>query len=227
MIYFYTGRPGNGKSLHMAQEIDTALRNGKNVIANFEINEHAYDKFKHKEKLGKFVYEPNYNWLNNAYRVKDAKRYSYLDGLYNYALQFHKRNHRGQIIEHQTLLCLDECQELFNTRTWNRKDRLEWASFFRQHRKYGYDVILVSQDDKVVDKQIRAVLEYEIEHRCVNNYKSMGKVVGMLSGGKLFVAITRWYAKTGKDSQIKSVFFRGKKKYYEFYDSYQTFHAVE
>lgn len=130
-------------------------------------------------------------------------------------------------MEHQTLLCLDECQELFNTRTWNRKDRLEWASFFRQHRKYGYDVILVSQDDKVVDKQIRAVLEYEIEHRCVNNYKAMGKVVGMLSGGKLFVAITRWYAKTGKDSQIKSVFFRGKKKYYEFYDSYQTFHAVE
>lgn len=226
MIYFYTGRPGNGKSLHMAQEIDNALRHGKNVIANFEINEHTYDKFKHKEKLGKFIYEENFNWLNNAYKTKIPRHFSYLDGLYNFALQFHKRNARGQIIEHQTLLCLDECQELFNTRTWNRSDRLEWASFFRQHRKYGYDVILVSQDDKVVDKQIRSILEYEVEHRCVNNYKALGAVVGAISGGKLFVAITRWYAKTGKDSKIKSSFFKGKKKYYEFYDSYQTFHSV-
>lgn len=229
MIYFYTGKPGNGKSLHMAQEIDTALRSGKNVIANFEINENSYAKFKHKEKLGKFIYESNYNFLNNAYKNDDGKsrHYSYLDGLYNYALQFHERNARGQIKEHQTLLCLDECQELFNSRTWNRRDRLEWCSFFRQHRKYGYDVILVSQDDKVVDKQIRAVLEYEIEHRCVNNYKAMGKAMGALCGGKLFVAITKWYAKTGKDSHIKSQFFRGKKRYYEFYDSYAVFHAVE
>lgn len=227
MIYFYTGKPGNGKSLHMAQEIDTALRSGKNVIANFEINENSYAKFKHKDKLGKFVYEPNYFWLNNAYKGERLTHYSYLDGLYNFALQFHKRNARGQIKEHQTLLCIDECQELFNTRTWNRKDRLEWASFFRQHRKYGYDVILVSQDDKVVDKQIRSILEYEIEHRCVNNYKAMGRVLGTLSGGKLFVAITKWYSKKGKDGHIKSKFFRGKKRYYEFYDSYAIFHSAE
>lgn len=227
MIYFYTGKPGNGKSLHMAQEIDTALRSGKNVIANFEINENSYAKCKHKDKLGKFVYEPNYFWLNNAYKGERLTHYSYLDGLYNFALQFHKRNTRGQIKEHQTLLCIDECQELFNTRTWNRKDRLEWASFFRQHRKYGYDVILVSQDDKVVDKQIRSILEYEIEHRCVNNYKAMGRVLGTLCGGKLFVAITKWYSKKGKDGHIKSKFFRGKKRYYEFYDSYAIFHSAE
>ena len=115
----------------MAQEIDVALRHGKNVIANFEINEHAYDKFKHKEKLGTFIYQENFFWLNNAYKTNIPRHYSYLDGLYNYALQFHKRNDRGQIIEHQTLLCIDECQELFNTRTWNRADRLEWASFFQ------------------------------------------------------------------------------------------------
>ena len=227
MIYFYTGRPGNGKSLHMAQEIDKALRSGKNVVANFEINENSYANFKHKEKLGKFIYQSNFYWLHNAYKNRDLKRYSYLDGLYNYALQFHKRNSRGQIIEHQTLLCLDECQELFNSRTWNRSDRLEWCSFFRQHRKYGLDVILVSQDDKVVDKQIRSILEYEVEHRCVNNYKGAGLFFGLLAGGKLFVAITRWYAKTGKDSKIKSCFFKGKKRYYEFYDSYQVFHSAE
>ena len=39
MIYFYTGTPGSGKSLHMASEIYEAMYKGKNVIANFEINE--------------------------------------------------------------------------------------------------------------------------------------------------------------------------------------------
>lgn len=225
MIYFFTGKPGNGKSLHMAMIMYHALKKGKNVIANFEINEHSFDKVKHKEKLGQFIYEPNEYWLNNAYKGI-TKRYSYLDGLYNYALQFHKRNNKGQIMEHQTLLVIDECQELFNSRTWNRKDRLEWASFFRQHRKYGYDVYLISQDDKVVDKQIRAVLEYEQEHRCINNYKGFGKFLGLLCGGKLFVCITRWYSKKGKDSHIRSDWFVGKNLYYNFYDSYKIFHDV-
>lgn len=226
MIYFFTGRPGNGKSLHMAEIIYNEMLKGKNVIANFEINEHAFDKVRHKEKLGQFIYESNYNFLNNAYKGK-SNSYSYLDGLYNYALQFHKRNKRGQIIEGQTILVLDECQELFNARSWNRKDRLEWCSFFRQHRKYGYEVYLISQDDKVIDKQIRSVLQYEQEHRCVNNYKWFGKLLGLLCGGKLFVCITRIYGKTGKDSYIKSQFFTGKKKFYEFYDSYKVFHNQE
>ena len=225
MIYFFTGKPGNGKSLHMAEIMYRAIKHGKNVIANFEINESVFDKCRHREKLGAFIYESNYYWLNNAY--KDAgRRYSYLDGLYNYALQFHKRNGRGQIIEHQTLLVIDECQELFNTRTWNRRDRLEWASFFRQHRKYGFDVYLISQDDKVVDKQIRAVLEYEQEHRCVNNYKFFGRILGALAGGKLFVCITKWYSKRGADAHIKTEWFAGKKRYYEFYDSYKVFHST-
>lgn len=225
MIYFFTGKPGNGKSLHMAMVIYKSIKKGMNVIANFEINENKFAKCRHKDRLGKFIYEPNEYWLNNAYRDSGVKRYSYLDGLYSYALQFHKRNRNGQIIEHQTLLIIDECQELFNSRTWNRKDRLEWASFFRQHRKYGYDVYLISQDDHVIDKQIRAILEYELEHRCINNYRFFGRLLGLLVGGKLFVVITRWYSKTGKDSHISSKFFVGRGFYYDFYDSYKIFHA--
>lgn len=235
MINFYTGRPRNGKSLHMAMVIDKELKKGKNVIANFEINESIYEKWdkKHPGKRGMFVYVPNSDLLNTAYKPYiDAKgkkhnppenRFSYLDGLYGFAQNYHKKNNRGQILENQTLLVIDECQELFNTRSWNRKDRLEWCSFFRQHGKYGYNVYLISQDDKVIDKQIRSILQYEFEHRCVNNYKLLGRVLGFLSGGKLFVCIQRMYGIKGKDAKIKSKFFQGERKYYEFYDSYKTF----
>ena len=32
MIYFYSGKPGSGKSLHCAKMIDQYHRKGKNVI---------------------------------------------------------------------------------------------------------------------------------------------------------------------------------------------------
>lgn len=239
MIYFYTGTPGSGKSLHMASEIYDALWKGKNVIANFEINDHYFDNAKHPEKLGKFIYVSNTDWLNNAYTTRISfdpvremnfkgvvpeGRYSYIDGLMSFALQYHKRNRAGHIIENQTLLVLDECQELFNNRMWAKKDRLHWMAFFREHRKYGYDVYLISQDDKVIDKQIRSILQYKVEHRSVKNYKLGGRLLAFLRGGELFVWIMSNYQMRGKDGRMCAEYFTGK-KFYDFYNSYQTFHT--
>lgn len=239
MIYFYTGTPGSGKSLHMASEIYDAIWQGKNVIANFEINESYFEKAKHPEKLGKFIHVSNYEWLTSSYtdrvtvnpvtgaRMKGVipeKHYTYLDGLYSFAMQFHKRDFRGNIKEHQTLLVLDECQELFNNRTWAKSDRLDWIAFFREHRKYGYDIYLISQDDKVIDKQVRAVLQFKVEHRSVKNYKAGGRLLAFLRGGELFIWILSNYQIRGKDGRICSEYFTGR-KFYEFYNSYQTFHT--
>lgn len=239
MIYFYTGTPGSGKSLHMAQDIHEAIWKGKNVIANFAINESYFEKAKHPERLGRFVYVSNLWWLTNAYtnrstinpcngeRMKGVipqGHYTYLDGLYSFAMQFHEKDRKGNIKEHQTFLVLDECQELFNNRNWAKSDRLDWIAFFREHRKYGYDIYLISQDDKVIDKQLRAVLQFKVEHRAVKNYKLGGKLLAFLSGGELFVWILSNYQIRGQDARICSKFFTGK-KFYEFYNSYQTFHA--
>lgn len=229
MIYYFTGKPGNGKSLHMAEIIYNSLLKGKNVISNININEHAFDKVRHKERLGQFIYISNREWLTNAYRKADAKQgFSYINGLYSYALNFHRKNARGQMTEGQTILVLDECQELFNTRTWNRSDRLDWCQFFRMHRHYGFDCYLISQDDKVIDKQIRSILQKEIEHRCINNYRFFGKLLGFFAGGRLFIAIERDYTLTGKKaSRMESHYFRGKRKFYEFYDSYELLTRAE
>ncbi|MBO5472206.1 MAG: hypothetical protein J6A08_00210 [Lachnospiraceae bacterium] len=239
MIYFYTGTPGSGKSLHMAAEIYDAVWRGKNVIANFPINESYFAKAKHPEKLGRFIYVPNSQWMESAYTTRQAydpvreayfrgtvppDHYTYLDGLYSYALQFHKRDRKGRIIEHQTLLVLDECQGLFNNRSWAKKDRTAWVDFFREHRKYGFDIYLISQDDQVIDKQIRAVLQFKVEHRSVKNYKLAGKLLAFLSGGNLFVWILSNYQIRSRDAWIKSEYFTGR-KFYDFYNSYETFHT--
>ena len=53
MIYFYSGTPGSGKSLHCARDIYNKLFIKKeNVIANFPINEQMLNK---KKKKGKFA----------------------------------------------------------------------------------------------------------------------------------------------------------------------------
>ena len=239
MIYFYTGTPGSGKSLHMASVIYDAILKGVNVIANFEINEHYFDKVRHPEKLGKFIYVNNREWLENAYTTRQAydpvketyfrgvvpeNHYTYFDGLYSFALNFHKRDKNGNFILGQTLVVLDECQELLNNRTWARKDRAEWIAFFREHRKYGFDVYLISQDDKVIDKQVRNVLQYKVEHRSVKNYKLAGKLLALLNGGELFVWIMSNYQIRGKDGRLCSEFYNGR-YFYNFYNSFQTFHT--
>ncbi len=222
MIYFYTGVPGSGKSLHVAKDIYEALVSGKNVIANFNVDT-SMVKPRRKREPGAFVFVPNSQWRDNAYIGPGKPQcFSYIDGLVGFAQNYHRRDKKGKILEGQTLLVLDECQELFNSRSWNRSDRLSWCAFFRQHRKYGYKVILISQDDKVIDKQMRAILDTEVLHRKVSDFKLGGFLLSLLCGGRLFCAIYKKYGYRKADAKLETKFFTGR-KYYDFYNSYDTF----
>ena len=150
MIEFYSGTPGSGKSLHVAKRIWIKLFIKKqNVIANFNINQELYNK---KKKKGMFDYITNMELTP--------------DYLIEYALLNHKPG-----IENQTLVVIDECQLMFNSRDWQNKNRMAWIEFFTLHRHYGYNFILVSQMDRLVDRQIRALFEYDVVHRKINNFK--------------------------------------------------------
>lgn len=194
MIYFYSGTPGSGKSLHVAQDIYTKLFFKKqNVIANFDINREIYNK---KKKKGKFTYVSNVD-LNPKF-------------FYKYAMENHIFGK-----ENQTLVIIDECQILFNPRIWNQNNRLEWINFFTQHRKWGYNFILISQFDRLVDRQIRSLFETEYKHRKINNYK-----IGQLLPISTFISVEYWY---GVREKIGSNIFFYKKKYGKMYDTFKNF----
>lgn len=228
MIYFVNGRPGGGKSLAMAELIYKQLRHGRNVIANFDINMDYFKRCRHPEKLGKFIYVTNAELTTQAYRNIDqkTKRYSYIDGLWGFALNFHDFTIKGNKFERQTLIVLDECAGLFNSRTFNARDRLTWLDFFSKHRKLGYTVYLIAQDDSQLDKQVREMFHKQIECRCVTSMKLFGKFLALLCGGNLFIRITRDYTlmkpMRKKDSKEYSQFYTGR-KFYNFYDSYELF----
>lgn len=202
MITFFSGTPGSGKSLHVASRLYWWVKAGKPCICNFAIN---LDKIKtRRKKQYEFV---NNTALSPSYLIDYAKGYI---------------AEKGGVKEGSILLVIDECQLLFNSRDWGMKGRNEWLAFFTMHRHLGYDIILVAQFDRMIDRQIRSLIEYEYIHRKVSNFGWKGKIISAFALGNLFVSVKTWYPLKEK---VGSEFFRAKKVYYGLYDTYVMFDA--
>lgn len=198
MVALYTGTPGSGKSVHAAQDVMSWLQRGKRLIANYPINEKVIKKCKSHAEY----------WDNPSLTVSRLLRYAY--------------EHDQVRREHSTLLIIDEAQVKFNCRDLQRKDRQDWVNFFTQHRKLGFDVILITQFDRMIDRQIRAMAETEVKHRKLNNYGFGGMVLSLLTGLKTwFIAIEYWYG--GNKLKLSQRMFRYKNVYGEISDSYRLF----
>ncbi len=196
-ITVYTGTPGSGKSFHAAKDIIHRLKGKGGLICNFPLNE---DKLKNTKC--RFDY-----WDNSEITP---------ERLVDYAQKNHKIGKEGQ-----TLIVIDEAQILFNSRDFGRKDRASWITFFSQHRKLGYNVILITQSDRMLDRQIRCLLEEEVRHRKLNNYGLGGMILGLFSVSTWFIAINYWYG--GNGVKIGSTMIRYSKKISKIYDSYRMF----
>lgn len=201
MITLYSGTPGAGKSLHLASRLYHWMQyKNAPIIGNFHCNFSAI-----KKQKGSFLYLDNSEltperllWFSKNYRDYVGRR----------------------VREGEILLVIDEAQLLFNSREWVKSDRAEWCSFFTQHRKLGYEVVLVAQFDRMLDRQIRSLIEYEWIHRKVSNFGIQGKIMSLFCGGRLFVAVKVWYPLKEK---VGSEFFFYKKKFSDIYDTYALF----
>lgn len=205
MISIYTGTPGSGKSLHMASKIKGVLRRRNcMVITNFEID---------RNKV------PNGGYLV----ILDTDQLT-PQNIKSIARDFWET--RGEKIqESRIFLFIDEAQLFFNSRTWMKNQQKGWIDFFTQHRKLGFDVILCAQFAEMIDRQVRSLIEYQFIHRKVSNFGGMGFVagiilffVGLLTFGKLFVAIKVWYP---INQRVGVDFFIARKGLYGIYDTYK------
>lgn len=199
MIKLYSGTPGSGKSLHLARDIyfDLNRKYERLVICNFPIN------------LENVKYPDRFVFVSNDDLTPD------------YVIELISGFFRGKRLkENDVCLYIDECQLLFNARSWNEAGRKEWLSFFTQHRKFGVFCVLVAQFDEMIDKQIRKLIEYECLHRKITNFGFFGLLMKLLTFGDCFISIERWYSINQK---IGSDIFKARKKYYSLYDTFNTF----
>lgn len=202
-IDLYSGTPGSGKSLHAAKDIVEWARKGLPIITNFPVDLTRYPK------------------ANHFYVEDDDLTPKYLA---DFSRAFFAGRQLGKKDEDTILLVLDECQMMFNSREYQKKDRKIWIKFFTQHRHIGYRVILIAQMDKMLDKQIRGVIEHEYMHRKLTSLGLPGKIMAFFTGGELFTAVKMFYPLKLK---VGSSMFRCKKRYYRIYDSYAAFGDYE
>lgn len=200
MITLYTGTPGSGKSYHLISVMLAVLAQKRKVISNFPV------KFTAKQKQKGF--EKNYTYMSNEQMtVENLLRYSILQGMYE------KKK------ESQCLVVIDEAGGKFNCRTFTAKDRQPWLEFFSQHRKLGFDFILVSQNDRMIDKQIRQLIEYEKVHRKINRiwlFEFLPFTV--------FICIEHWYV---IKQRLGCEFILFRKSVAEQYDSMKLFEGFK
>lgn len=222
MIEQFTGTPGSGKSLHAAREIKTYLNIGRNVISTCNIDtdmcflnifkrfyvnrfKKKPKKIKHDKRADNFYYITN-NELNPDY-------------LYTFAAYHHKF---GQ--EHQTILVIDECQQIFsptiignNVNLWNK-----WDTFFRIHRHIGYDIILIPQSSKLISRKVIEYCEFETRHFNRKNHGLFGFLLSLVCGG-LFSYTKCW---RGTREPIEQQFFTYHPIYGLMYNSYSLFDST-
>ena len=200
MIFLYSGTPGSGKSLHAVSDMLQLDRKGWPIIANFKLNR---DSIRNPDR---FFYFDNPDLKPSA-----------LEGI----ASNYWRSLGVRVREDSILLVIDECQLIFNARDWQKNSA--WISFFTQHRKLGFRVVLIAQDRGMIDKQIRSVLEYEYKHRKISNAGVFGVLSSIIVGSPfLYKKELAQVRGAGKGANLGFKVAHYGRRVYRAYDTFKT-----
>lgn len=195
-IMLYSGTPGSYKSYHAVKYSIDWLKRGGNVITNFPL-----------------IYQKRVKKIKGVYEQIDNMTLT-IDYLVNFAIEHHKKG-----VKAQTLLVIDEASIKFNSREFSNKDRLDWIKFFANHRHFNFDVILIAQQDRMIDRQIRSLIETEYKHRALKSYGFLGFMCNLFFRG-CFMVVEYWYPVRTRVGSSFGVF---RKKIADCYDTMGLF----
>ena len=207
MIELYQGTPGSGKSATAMNMVANALKDGKKIATNFRLVEGWAERLVETLPYWKRSEEKAIKYWENAFFV----------GSHETVMQLSEKT-SGK--EGQGLLVIDEAQLIFNSRAW--KDNFGYIEFFTQHRKLGWDVLLVAHSAEMIDKQIRPLIEFESVFRNIKNIKMFGVIP--VSIKQRFLQIKKYGGLGGGRGNIFGRYIHTLNiKYASMYDSLQVF----
>lgn len=180
-IHLVTGPLGTGKSFYAVRKVVSALESGKVVVTNFRMTEGWTDRVVDRHPI---------RWVipGRRRRLKKRWRRSVMTVPDVETLTRIRLAGEG---EGRGVVVLDEAHRFMNARTWKDEDRLEILEWFSLSRKLGWDVYLLTQDEKNIDRQVRDLFEYHIRLRNLRKMKVAGIPVSPVN---LFIAIWQWHA---------------------------------
>ncbi len=179
MIAFVTGQPGAGKTFYAVRLMVQALREGKYVATNVEMVQGWEDQ------AARFFSASSLKPGARNRRTVRYRKAAYVA----HGLPELSRLRLPGTGESRGIVVLDEAHLWLNTRDWRDSDRKQAIAWFTQHRKLGWDVYLISQYAESVDRQVRALAEYEITLRNLKRARFFGVPVSPVN---LFLALWFW-----------------------------------
>lgn len=164
--YLVTGKKGNGKSLICVGRIRDALRAGRVVATNLDLDLVAM--------LGP------YHRKARVIRLPDRPSRADMDaiGIGNSEMDESRNG----------LIVLDELATWLNARSYADKGRQEFLDWMVHSRKLGWDTYLIAQGPAQIDKQVR---ETQVEYHVVCRRMDRVKVAG-LRMPRVHVAFVRY-----------------------------------
>ena len=101
-------------------------------------------------------------------------------------------------------------------------NRLKIVRLFSQHRKLGWHVDLITQDEANLDRQVRGLFEYHVHQKNLKKYKLLGII--RIVPVNVFVAVTTWH--DNEKSKLGVETFLLNKKLARCYDTTATSHGL-
>jgi hypothetical protein len=151
--YLVTGKKGNGKSLVVVGRIRDALRQGRVVATNLDLDLVAM--------LGP------YHRTARVIRLPDKPERADLDAIGSGNAEVDERRNG--------LLVLDELATWMNARSYSDKGRQAVLEWFVHSRKLGWDTYVIAQGPAQIDKQMRETqCEYHVICRRMDKIKLAG-----------------------------------------------------
>lgn len=190
-VYHIVGRLGSGKTLYCVQRlVDALVYSDKHIYTNVRLKD-FWDLAlcnwisKGVKSFVKFLISPMRDLV--SYRLFLAKnicyRYHYIGDLSRCVDECFEAGKAG-LPESSMLLIWDEIHLDLNSRDWKRTSG-KMIQFFSMSRKLGFDILMVSQIQGAVDRQLRDLADQCYTLKNLRNLKPFGlKIfpsVGLLS----------------------------------------------
>jgi hypothetical protein len=189
-----SGPPGNGKSFYGVRAATLALEEGKYVAGNLELVPDWPARCARRSPV--YWVRP---FLRRRFLKRGRHRYHFSEDLSELCSIRLKGKKEGR-----GLMILDEAHNWMNARSWSESDRQEIVRFFSQHRKLGWDVLLIAQHPEMIDKQVRNLVEYNVGIRNLRKARVAGIPISPVN---LFFAVWTWHG-TAKRVVVKREFMR-------------------
>jgi hypothetical protein len=164
-VYSVEGKLGTGKTKFCVWRAQEALRQGRRVASNVDLNLVALTP----ERPSTYVRIPDKPTPDDLLAIGHGNPESYDE-------------------DRNGVLILDELGTWLNARTFQDKSRAGVLDWLIHARKLGWDVYLIVQDAGMIDKQVReALIEYQCKCMRLDKVRIpfVGKWLGYVFGGRV------------------------------------------